>query len=57
MGSMDSFTGGGGDKFVSACRYYVGDAMLILHPHGEDSGARASSIVWLACACQGCPKK
>jgi hypothetical protein len=45
-----------GDKFIPACRYYVGDAMLILHPHGEDSGALASSIVWLACACQGCPK-
>jgi len=45
-----------GDKFVPLCRYYVGDAMLILHPHGEDSGALASSIVWLACACQGCPK-
>ncbi len=29
--------------------------MLILHPHGEDSGALASSMVWLACACQGCP--
>jgi len=46
-----------GDKFIPACRYYVGDAILILHPHGEDSGALASSIVWLACACQGCPKK
>ena len=44
-----------GDKFVPACRSYVGDAMLILHPHGVDSGALASSIVWLACACQGCP--
>ena len=44
-----------GDKFVLACRHYVGDAMLVLHPHGVDSGALASSIVWLACACQGCP--
>ncbi len=44
-----------GDKFVPTCCYYVGDAMLVLHPHEEDSGALASSIVWLACACQGCP--
>jgi hypothetical protein len=34
-----------------------GEAIWILHPHGVDSGALASSIVWLACACQGCPKK
>jgi hypothetical protein len=46
-----------GNKFVPARGHCACDAMLILHPHGEDSGARASSIVWLACACQGCPKK
>jgi hypothetical protein len=28
-----------------------------VHPHGVSSGALASSIVWLACARQGCPKK
>jgi hypothetical protein len=28
-----------------------------VHPHRVDSGALASSSVWLACACQGCPKK
>jgi hypothetical protein len=45
-----------GDKFVPARGHCAGDAMLILHPHGVDSGALASSIVWLACACQGCPR-
>jgi hypothetical protein len=45
-----------GDKFVPARSHCAGDAMLVLHPHGVDSGALASSIVWLACACQGCPK-
>ena len=44
-----------GDKFVPARGHCAGDAMLILHPHGVDSGALASSMVWLACACQGCP--
>jgi hypothetical protein len=28
-----------------------------VHSHRVDSGALASSSVWLACACQGCPKK
>jgi hypothetical protein len=29
---------------------------LEVHPHAVDSGALTSSSVWLACACQGCPK-
>ena len=44
-----------GDKFVPARDHCAGNATLVLHPHGVDSGALASSIVWLACACQGCP--
>ena len=54
MGSMDSSTCWATNLFRRAA-IALGDAMLILHPHGEDSGALASSMVWLACACQGCP--
>jgi cyanate permease len=28
-----------------------------VHLHGVDSGAPASSMAWLACVCQRCPKK